>query len=65
MSDVIFPSGRYVDGERHLYWVEVDEEGCIFCGCGNGIGILCEYPLIGEFCDNCPLEQLIPCSTSF
>lgn len=51
-----FSKGIYYDKSDPKHFVEVTEEGCIFCCVSNGVGILCEYPSIGEFCDFCPIK---------
>ena len=65
MENIVFATGVYVDKKKPSNWVEVTEEGCIFCGCGNEIGILCEFPYIHEYCDDCPLKQIKCDSISF
>ena len=51
-----FVKGIYKLKEDDVHFVEVTDEGCIFCCRKGGLGILCEYPYIGEFCDECPLK---------
>lgn len=52
-----FAVGVYPDEVHKGHEVEVTEEGCIFCGVVGGWKLLCEYPYIGEFCDECPLKK--------
>lgn len=56
LNDNKFKTGIYQNKGDEKNYVEVTEEGCIFCCVKGGVGILCEYPYIGEFCDNCPLK---------
>lgn len=52
----VFKPGIYKNKNYKNKYAEVTTEGCIFCCVKGGIGILCEYPYINEYCDQCPLK---------
>lgn len=57
MKEKKFVAGIYPDEVHKDHEVEVTEEGIIFCGKVNGWKLLCNYPYIGEICEDCPLKK--------
>ena len=51
-----FETGIYKRPNDPKHYVEVTIEGIIVCYTTNGLGILCDYPYIEEYCDDCPLK---------